>query len=219
VEEDAIRTKYYAEVEDLLKKHVPGAKRVFIFDHTIRRNYEGKEGLYVSGPAVSRLCANDHEQTLLITYLMTQYRVHVDQTFEAGIQRVYRHLPEDAERLVKSRVRIINVWRPIGHPVHHNPLALFDYRTVDVDNDLVNVRFIYPDRVGGTFTVRHNPKHQWYYLRHQTPSEATLIKCFDSLDQGQARLTPHSAFLDKTSPPDALKRESIEIRALVFDSK
>ena len=35
VDEDAIKTKYYAEVEALLKE-VAGAKRVFIFDHTIR---------------------------------------------------------------------------------------------------------------------------------------------------------------------------------------
>ena len=32
---ETIRTKYYTEVEELLKS-VTGAKRVFIFDHTIR---------------------------------------------------------------------------------------------------------------------------------------------------------------------------------------
>jgi hypothetical protein len=35
VDEEAIRTRYYKEVEELLKKHT-GAKRVLIFDHTIR---------------------------------------------------------------------------------------------------------------------------------------------------------------------------------------
>lgn len=35
VNEEAIRTRYYKEVEELLKKHT-GAKRVSIFDHTIR---------------------------------------------------------------------------------------------------------------------------------------------------------------------------------------
>ena len=35
VDEEAIRTRYYAEVEALLKE-ATGAKRVFIFDHTIR---------------------------------------------------------------------------------------------------------------------------------------------------------------------------------------
>ena len=35
VDEDAIRTRYYKEVEELLKEHT-SAKKVLIFDHTIR---------------------------------------------------------------------------------------------------------------------------------------------------------------------------------------
>lgn len=35
VDEEAIRTRYYKEVEELLKKHT-GAKKILIFDHTIR---------------------------------------------------------------------------------------------------------------------------------------------------------------------------------------
>ena len=46
-------------------------------------------------------------------------------------------------------MRIINVWRPIGHPVAHKPLAVSDWRTLDTQHDLVPVRFIYPDREGG----------------------------------------------------------------------
>jgi len=197
LDEELIKTRYYAEVEELLKKQA-GAKRVFIFDHTIRRNYDGTEGDQVRGPVT---------------------RVHVDQTFEAGFARVHRHLGDDAERLLKGRVRIINVWRPIGAPVYHDPLAVADWRSLDVDTDLVPVRFIYPDREGGIFNVRYNKDIRWYYLKEQTPSEVTLIKCFDSSTDGRARLTPHSAFHDDSSPPDAPKRQSIEVRALVFDDE
>ena len=35
LDEDAITSKYYKEVEEILKKEA-GAKRVYIFDHTIR---------------------------------------------------------------------------------------------------------------------------------------------------------------------------------------
>ena len=70
----------------------------------------------------------------------------------------------------------------------------------------------------GTFSVKYNPDHKWYYLSNQTPEEVTLIKCYDS-EVDRARLTPHSAFLDETSPKDAPHRESIEIRALVFDTE
>ncbi len=43
-----------------------------------------------------------------------------------------------------------------------------------------------------------------------------IIKCFDSIKDGRtARRVPHSAFVDPTNTND-LKRESIEIRCLVF---
>ena len=47
--------------------------------------------------------------------------------------------------------------------------------------------------------MKYNPNHRWYYLSNQTPDEVTLIKCYDS-EVDRARLTPHSAFLDASSP-------------------
>jgi len=201
LDEDRIKDVYYKEVEELLKKEV-GAKRVFIFDHTIRRNYENSS----TEPEATRFVRGPVE------------RVHIDQTFDASVARVHYHLGEDAERLLKSRVRIINVWRPIGNPVAHKPLAVADWRSLDVKNDLVPVRFIYPHRVGGTYSVKYNPQIKWNYLSNQSPDEVTLIKCFDS-ETDRARLTPHSAFLDTTSPENAPKRQSIEVRCLVFDAE
>jgi hypothetical protein len=52
VDEEAIKTRYYQEVEELLKKET-GAKRVLIFDHTIRRNYDANTPM-TRGPVVSR---------------------------------------------------------------------------------------------------------------------------------------------------------------------
>jgi len=43
-----------------------------------------------------------------------------------------------------------------------------------------------------------------------------LLTCYDWKDDGRARLTAHSAFEDPTRGPDAVSRESIEVRALVF---
>jgi len=199
VDEGAITTRYYDEVVELLKKHT-GAKRILIFDHTIRRPVkEGQSG-------------NDPQHRGPVT------RVHVDQTYPAALARVRQHAPEDADRLLKGRVRIINVWRPIGNPVAHHPLAVADWRSLDPDNDLIATRHINADSEGATFGVRHNPSHRWYHLRGQTPDEVTLIKCFDS-DESKARLTPHTAFLDSTSPKDAPERQSIEVRCLVFDEE
>ncbi|KAI0057858.1 methyltransferase [Artomyces pyxidatus] len=199
VDEEAIKTAYYKEVEDLLKQQT-GAKRIFIFDHTIRRvRRPPQEG------------QSDATRSPVT-------RVHVDQSFKAGYMRVHHHMGDDAERLLKGRVRIINVWRPIGNPVAHHPLAVADWRTLNPDEDLISTRHLYRDREGYTFSVKYNPKHQWYYLGGQTPEEVILIKCFDS-DETRARLTPHTAFLDSTSPAEAPQRQSIEVRCLVFDEE
>ena len=144
--------------------------------------------------------------------------MHVDQTYEASFARVRQHVPADADRLLKGRVRIINVWRPIANPVAHHPLAVADWRSLEPEKDLIPTRHIYPDREGATFSVRHNSSHRWYYLGGQTPEEVTLIKCFDS-DESKARLTPHTAFVDSASPRDAPDRQSIEVRCLAFDEE
>ncbi|KAL0951867.1 hypothetical protein HGRIS_008527 [Hohenbuehelia grisea] len=198
-DEERIKTIYYKECEELLKR-ATGAKRVFIFDHTIRRDYEA---IPSSDPSSQ---ARGPVKT-----------VHVDQTYDASVGRVHHHLGAEAERLLKSRVRIINVWRPIAHVVAHDPLGVADFFSLE-DDDLMASRHIYPDREGGTFAVKYNPKHRWYFLADQRPDEVTLIKCFDS-DTDKARLTPHTSFPDKSSPESAPRRQSIEVRALVFDAE
>ncbi|KAI0771214.1 hypothetical protein BD413DRAFT_65290 [Trametes elegans] len=198
VDEDSIQGGYYKEVEALLKE-VTGAKRIFIFDHTIRRHHE-KDG------SVPRTQSRGPVE-----------RVHIDQTYEASVKRVRQLLGDDADRLLESRVQLINIWRPITNPVFHRPLAVSDWRALD-EKDLVPVRYLYPDREGATFSVRYNPKHRWWHLAQQTPDEVTLIKCYDSATD-RARLTPHTAFWDQSSPSDAPHRQSIEVRALVFDTE
>ncbi|KAI5117231.1 hypothetical protein M0805_009268, partial [Coniferiporia weirii] len=144
--------------------------------------------------------------------------VHVDQTSASAVARVHRHLPPaDAPGLLQRRFQIINLWRPIGRPALDHPLALCDFRSVDVKHDLVPSTLKYPDHDGETYTVRHNPAHKWKYLRGMEPNEVVLIKCYDSVEDGSvAVLTPHTAFEDPTTPPNAPLRESIELRALVF---
>jgi len=211
VDQKKIESEYYKEVEELLKKQT-GAKRVVIFDHTIRRKPETKAA------NEELVCNTKNKVPQEVTIRGPVERVHIDQTFEASVARVHRHLGADAERLLKGRVRIINVWRPIKNTVAHKPLGVSDWRHLDAEHDLVPTKFIYPDREGSIFSVKYNPNHRWYYLSDQTPEEVTLIKCYDS-EVDKARLTPHSAFLDAGSPPEAPHRESIEVRALVLDEE
>src|ERR1700738_4921652 len=46
--------------------------------------------------------------------------------------------------------------------------------------------------------------------------EALVFKVYDSLRDGRARWTAHTAFDDPSSPRNARPRESIEIRTLAF---
>ncbi len=193
-DEGAITGTYYAETEQLLKDRL-GANRIFIFDHTIRRRLPGEEDRAGQRQPVAR--------------------VHVDQTPAAGIARVRRHMGEDADALLQGRVQIINVWRPIRGPVLDRPLALCDWRSID-EADLVATDLVYPEHRGEVYSITPNPRHRWHYLSAMQADEVLLIKCFDTASDGRARLTPHTAFVDPTTPADAPPRQSIELRALVF---
>ena len=186
---------YYPEVERLLKE-ATGAEKVVIFDHQVR-NIElaarGEKNAREYGKAV-----------------------HNDYTAKSGPRRVRDHLPpaEAAERL-KHRFVEINVWRPIRGPIESTPLALCDARSIAAE-DFVPSDLVYRDKVGETYRFTYNPNHRWYYFPRLEKNEVILLKCYDSKDDGRARFTAHSAFEDPTSPANALPRESIEVRALVF---
>jgi hypothetical protein len=134
---------------------------------------------------------------------------------KSGPQRVRDLLGEDASDLLRRRFSVINVWRPIRGPIQDAPLAVADAQSVD-SGDLVATDVVYPNRTGEIYYVKFNPSHRWFYASAMRQDEVMLIKCFDSADDGRARFVPHSAFVDPTTPPGALPRESIELRTLVF---
>jgi len=111
--------------------------------------------------------------------------VHVDQTVQSSADRVRVNLPDEADSLLGKRFSLINLWRPIGSPAYDWPLALCDYRSVDVGDgqggDTFPVSLIFPQRVGETLGVRYNAKHQWKYVFGMEPEEYVLIKWCASL--------------------------------------
>jgi hypothetical protein len=140
--------------------------------------------------------------------------VHNDYTERSGPQRVRDLLGDEAEALLRHRVAVVNVWKPIRGPVQSTPLAVCDARTIGPD-DFVLTDLRYADRTGEIQSLHWNPTHRWFYYPAQEADEALLLKCYDS-DRHVARFTAHSAFDDPTSPPDAPARESIEVRTLAF---
>jgi len=195
-DEAEIKRVYYPAAEAFIRATLR-ADRVVIFDHTVRKRVEGAADLRGAGPR------------------QPATRVHVDQTVMSGPNRVREHLPDEADELLKGRVQVVNLWRPIRGPLRDAPLAMCDGTTVAA-GDLVASDLIYPNRRGETYSVKYNPNHRWFYIPDMTVDEALLLKCYDSATDGRTRFGPHTAFVDPTTPPDAPPRESIELRTLVF---
>jgi hypothetical protein len=194
--DDEVREVYYPEAERFIAA-ATGAGRVFIFDHVQRRRVPGTADRAPGGPR------------------QPATRVHVDHTARSGPQRVRDLMGDEAEELLKGRVQVINMWRPIQGPLRDAPLALCDSRTVD-PQDLVPSDLVYRERVGETYSVKFNPAHRWYYAPEMRTDEALLLKIADTRTDVAARFMPHTSFTDPTTPPDAFPRESIELRSLVF---
>ena len=187
-------TTYEREIEQLLMQ-VTGARRVIVFDHTLRAGDESTR--------VQRVVREPVQM------------VHNDYTARSGPQRL-RDLvgDEEANALLRGRVAIVNVWRGNRKIVQSMPLAIADARSID-PADLVATERRARDRIGEIQHLVHNPGQRWYYVPDMEPDEAMLIKCYDS-EEDLARFTAHSAFADPTSPPDAPFRESIESRTFVI---
>ena len=89
---DQVQSIYFPEVERLIQE-TSGARRVVLFDHTLRSGDEGeREARLIREPVLS---------------------AHNDYTEASGQQRVREILPDEAEDLLRRRFAIIQVWRAI----------------------------------------------------------------------------------------------------------
>ena len=155
---------------------------------------------------------------LLFTGLLTSADLSVVGTILVVVGSVgwFRDvLPQEAEALLARRFAIVQVWRPIRHPVETFPLAICDAQSLAPAGLVVSERR-YPGRIGQTYAITHNPAHRWYWFPRMRREEALVFKVYDSIKEGVARWTAHTAFDDPTSPPGARPRESIEIRTLAL---
>lgn len=191
---EELKTVYYAEVAELIQQH-SGAKRVLVFDHTLRSGDE-----------------SERESKLLREPVLW---AHNDYTEWSGPQRVRDLLPDKADELLKKRFAIIQVWRATHQPIASNPLAIADAASVPFA-DLMIAERRYPTRIGQTYRLRYGAGHRWFYFPLMQREEALVFKVFDSATDGRARFTAHTSFADPTTPTGAPPRQSIEARALVF---
>ncbi|KAL7959091.1 hypothetical protein V8C34DRAFT_280886 [Trichoderma compactum] len=201
---DTNKLRYHEEAIEYLKRKF-NAERVFIFDTTMRSANKplGHSRLVLSNDQMLRP-AND---------------CHVDQSRRGVLRRVQHFFPNEAEQLLKCRVRVINIWRPLVWPQHTYPLAMCDWRSTDpadfTPSDLKSSVW-----EGEVLQVHHNPNHKWWFAKRMEKDDVLLIKMYDSdaeaPESAIAMCAPHSSFEWKDAPEWAQPRQSLEIRAILF---
>ena len=90
-------------------------------------------------------------------------RVHNDYTEWSGRSACATFFRTKPTICLQRRFAIVQVWRPIRHPVESFPLAICDARSISPDDFVVNERR-YPNRIGQTYAITYNPEHRWYWL-------------------------------------------------------
>jgi hypothetical protein len=206
---DELRRVYYRESERAVVS-ATGARRAFAFDHVVRRRIPGTGPDAPITQPVMRVHIDRSGGSIGSSFVWRSVR-------RTRMRRLRELLGKDADELLRGRLQVISFWRPIRGPVRDTPLAVCDARTV-AGHDLVPSDIVYEDRVAEVYSVVHNPAHRWYYASEMRTDEALLIKCSDTKLDDCAQSSPHSAFTDPTTPPDATPRESIEVRMVVFYS-
>ncbi|EXJ92459.1 hypothetical protein A1O3_01010 [Capronia epimyces CBS 606.96] len=231
--EEEIKQVYYPEITELVKR-VTGGDHIHILSH-MTRNATTAQAL---GDAANKA------DTDFVTIVNPARFVHVDQSYRGAEQILYLNLPEEeADRLVKKRWAIVNVWQPFNKPVTRDPLAFCDYRSLDEKDFRTVVANLPPPGAGDYANVSknmahkpryeyslngekapryevtnlaYNPDQKWYYISDQKPEEAWVFKIFDSKMDGRAKCAVHSSFPLPDQPDEGEARTSVEIRCFVF---
>jgi hypothetical protein len=234
--EEEILSIYYNQVSEFIKS-ASGAYKVFAFDHVVRNsdvslNYAVKNGVKVGGPATVV-----HGDYAMLGAPMRRDNFalppKVDDTFiKTHKERPLIH-PEEMAELKGRRFAIVNLWRSfIDPPVVDMPLTFCDCATVTKE-DYVALEFRYSDRTFETYAGAYSDKQRWYYFPQMTKDEVVLLKTYDSqgiLWKNQPNYAPynqkessipvsstlHSAVKDPRLGQDYAKRQSIEVRTIVF---
>ena len=191
-DETLVTGPYYDEVKEIVKK-TTGANDVYVFDHTIRL-----------GKTKSKRKPAHH--------------VHNDYSIRTAHSRAEERVGKELFASLSGRRMIqINVWRPLVDIVHRSPLAFCDATTINKQDFIpTNIHFPDTDHVGEIYALRKAEGQRWSYFSEMTYDEVVLIKGFDSLTEGVARFTPHTAFEYPDQDPNVPPRKSIETRTFAF---
>ncbi|MFP6710007.1 MAG: CmcJ/NvfI family oxidoreductase [Alphaproteobacteria bacterium] len=208
---------FYPEIEKLLLEFFPGATDALVYNHDVfDKDYQGDrtEDQDNKNPGVNANYANlvhndlnDNSGRVRCRELLTK------NLRNFGREQNYTEAQADAK--MSRRFMSINLAKPM-ETVRQNPFVLCAWPSF-ADQPYINNYRIYDDRVGETTRFTYRAGHEWYWLPEQTPTEVSMLKCYDSVTDGSvSRWSFHTASVDPTAPDDAPCRKNVVVRSYVF---
>ncbi len=208
---------FYPEMEKLLLEFFPDATDALVYNHDVfDKDYEGDrtEDQDNKNPGVNANYANIVHNDLNDNSGRVRCRELLTKNLRNfGREQHYTQAQADAK--MSRRFMSINLAKPM-ETVCQNPFVLCAWPSFADQPYITNYR-VYDDRVGETTRFSYRPDHEWYWLPRQTPTEVSMLKCYDSVTDGSvSRWSFHTACIDSTAPEDAPCRKNVVVRSYVF---
>jgi hypothetical protein len=208
---------FYPEIEKLLLAFFPGATDALVYNHDVfDKDYAGDrtEDQDNKNPGVNARYANLVHNDLNDNSGRVRCRELLTRNLR-NFGRAQHCTEEEADAKMSRRFVSINLAKPM-ETVEQFPFVLCAWPSFADQPYITNYR-IYDDRVGETTRFTYRPDHEWYWFPRQTPTEVSMLKCYDSVTDGSvSRWSFHTACTDPTAPADARCRKNVVVRSFVF---
>jgi len=208
---------YYPEIEKLLLDFFPGATDAIVYNHDVfDKHYAGDrtEDQAARNPGVNAYYANLVHNDLNDNSGRVRCRELLTRNLR-NFGRELHYTEAEADAKMARRFMSINLAKPM-ETVEQFPFVLCAWPSFADQPYITNYR-VYDDRVGETTRFTYRPDHEWYWFPRQTPSEVSMLKCYDSVTDGSvSRWSFHTACVDPTVPLTAPCRRNVVVRSYVF---
>jgi hypothetical protein len=208
---------FYPEIEKLLLDFFPDATDALVYNHDVfDKDYTGDrtEDQDAKNPGVNARYANLVHNDLNDNSGRVRCRELLTRNLR-NFGRTQRYTEEEADAKMSRRFISVNLAKPM-ETVEQYPFVLCAWPSFADQPYITNYR-IYDDRVGETTLFTYRPDHEWYWFPHQTSTEVSMLKCYDSVTDGSvSRWSFHTACVDPTAPAGARNRRNVVVRSFVF---
>ena len=207
---------FYPEIEKLLLEFFPGATDALAYNHDVfNKDYEGdrSEDQDAKNPGLANYANRVHNDLSDNSGRVRCRELLTRNLRNFGREQHYTEAEADAK--MSRRFMSINLAKPM-ETVAQYPFVLCAWPSF-ADQPYINNYRIYDDRVGETTRFTYRADHEWYWFPQQTPTEVSMLKCYDSVTDGSvSRWSFHTACIDPTAPIDAPCRKNVVVRSYVF---